>query len=89
MATALLPLAVSATPVTGVPPSMVTETVPVGAVDPLTGVTVMVKVSEALRAGVALDAETVVVVAIREVLLAGQAAASTLRSTEPSPVTSS
>jgi hypothetical protein len=70
-------------------PSTVTATVPVGTVEPVEEATVIVKVSFALRAGVKLEAATVVDVAIGLVVLAVQAVARALRSTDPSPVTRS
>jgi hypothetical protein len=72
-----------------VPPSTETATVPVGTVEPVAEATVIVKVSFALSAGVKLEAPTVVVVAIGLDVLAVQAVAKTLRSTDPSPVTRS
>jgi hypothetical protein len=77
-------------PVTGVPPSTIAVIVPPGATVPLAGVTVMVKVSLALRAGVVLEAETVVVVEIKTgPVVAGHAVTRALRLTEPRPVTGS
>jgi hypothetical protein len=70
------------------PPSTVNFTVPVGMVDPVSDVTVTVKLTEAFTAGAVLDAEIKVEVSMRALLpLAGHAVASKLRSTDPNPVT--
>jgi len=72
-----------------VPPLSETEILPVGVVPPVSELTVMVKLSAVLAVGVEVAAVTVVVVPIFVLVLAGQAVARLLRSTEPSPETMS
>ena len=59
-----VPFELNVIPLVGVPPSIVSATVPDGTVDPVEEVTVTVKLSAELMVGAVFDAETVVVVPI-------------------------